>query len=156
MIYWRLIVELCERLRAGSFRAAGRRIDVVRGSPTVALALWANPDMTLLPSGEFRCEPRSGHPPPGAGLPLFIELTLSPATAVAKKSEQKQKRATHRQRLKDALLALNEAGVDISSRLIRVDDLHKMAEEKAGSKRHSSKQTFERALKEARDSLSED
>jgi hypothetical protein len=77
-VYRRLVVELCERLRAGDFRAKGQRIDVVGGSPEVPGELWGNPDMILLPSGELRPQQRQGHPPPGVGLPTFVALTVWP------------------------------------------------------------------------------
>jgi hypothetical protein len=160
MIYWRLIAELCERLLAGDFRAEGQRIDiVVEGRSSVPAVLWRNPDMLLRPlSAELCPEPRPmRHRSPGPQLPSFIELTLWPAVAPKKEPQRKQKRATTpRELLKNALIALREDGIDISSRAVHVDVLHKMADEKAGLKPRSGKSTFERALKEARDASTED
>jgi hypothetical protein len=79
---WRLVVSMFEPLRTGEVRAEGQRIDVVRDSPEVARELWSNPNMALLPSGEFRPQSRWGQ-----ALPSFIGLTLWPAKA----TETKQK-----------------------------------------------------------------
>jgi hypothetical protein len=160
MIYWRLIAELCERLRADEFRAEGQRIDiVVEGRSSVPAVLWRNPDMLLRAlSGELCPEPRPmRHRSPGPQLPSFIELMLWPAAAPKKEPQRKQKRATtSRELLKNALVALREDGIDISTRAVHVDDLHKMAAERAGLKLGRSKSTFERALKDAREAGAED
>jgi hypothetical protein len=60
LVFWRLIVELFERLRSGEFYAEGRRIDVVEGDTKVVAELWSNPNMLLLPRSEFQGKQRRG------------------------------------------------------------------------------------------------
>jgi hypothetical protein len=82
-LFWRLVVELFDRLRAGDLAAEGHRSDVP-GYPrqSVPPGLWRNPNMVLLPhapgGGLLRPEPRQGGQSP-PGLPWYCELTLWPA-----------------------------------------------------------------------------
>jgi hypothetical protein len=156
-VFWRLVVGMFELLRTGRIRAAGRRIDVVQGAPEVEADLWDNPDMALLRSGEFRPDQRWGHPAPSSQLPSYIDLSLSvgPAASDAPATPEpttaatppKKKPKPKQDKLKDALLALQQEGENIQSP-VSIDKLHKRAEKKAGVT--ASKRTFERALHCAR------
>jgi hypothetical protein len=90
-VCWRLVVELCERLRAGDLVMKGRRTDVSEYPlEVVNQGLFRNPFMMLRPrirqGGWFRPEQWHGSEPPQS-LPSYHELMLWPA----KTTETKQK-----------------------------------------------------------------
>lgn len=80
-VFWRLVVEFFDRLRAGDILTGGRRIDVAEGGPfnSACSGLWSNPDMVMrLSVGTFHSKQRLGHPVPGRELPSFIDFVVCP------------------------------------------------------------------------------
>jgi hypothetical protein len=82
-VYWRLVVELCERLRAEDLVMKGHRTDVsAYPLEVVEQGLFRNPFMMLRPrirqGGWFRPEQWHGSEPPQS-LPSYHELMLWPA-----------------------------------------------------------------------------
>jgi hypothetical protein len=90
-VYWRLVVELCERLQAEDLVMKGHRTDVsAYPSEVVEQGLFRNPFMVLRPrasqGGWFRPEQWHGSQPP-QNLPWYHELTLWSAEAAASERE---------------------------------------------------------------------
>ena len=101
-VYWRLVVELFDRLRDGGLVMRGHRTDGLTPGPpagaartrspradaaypgeVVAPGRWENPFMVLRPrAGLFEPEQWRGRTPP-PGLPWYRDLTVWPAEAVA-------------------------------------------------------------------------
>jgi len=97
-VYWRLVVELLDRLRVGDFVMKARRMDDPE-SPfePVKRGLFQNPFMVLRPhaphGGWFRAEQWHGSEPPDS-LPWYREVTLWPRPATAAETSETKRETT--------------------------------------------------------------
>jgi hypothetical protein len=95
-VYWRLVVELCERLRAGDLVMKGHLRDVF-ALEVVKQGLFRDPFMVLRPraspGGWFRPEQWHSSQPPQSLSSSYHGLTLWPAEAAA--PEREASRAAH-------------------------------------------------------------